>query len=119
MGVERRRFGQNLSVIMSQRNITVSDMAKRMGYSDSEMMRIIESRLYVNRDEKEAFANELRVPLEAFENECNDQELVSSGYMECRGNFSTIENREKIIDIFDAYCDIQELVRDTEDVDGI
>ncbi len=30
--------------------------------------------------------------------------------LECRGEFSSEENKKKILDLFDTYCDVQEVL---------
>ena len=119
MKSHNRFWGQNLSVYMKQKGMSVSDIASKTGYSEEEIKRIIESRLFINSSEKEAFAKTLSVSTEDFSKVPSDKELEESGYMECRGKFSSTNNREKILDMFDAYCDIQELVlhaRETNDI---
>lgn len=39
-----------------------------------------------------------------------EDDMISGGYIEYRGQFSERSNKDKILDIFDAYCDIQELL---------
>lgn len=37
-------------------------------------------------------------------------EYEAVGCMECREDFSDEDNRTKILDLFDVYCDVQEML---------
>lgn len=110
MNTQKRTFGQNLCIVVKKKDISVSEMADELGYTKEELERIMESRLFVNSQEKKDIADYVKEPIEFFSKEPADAELVESGYMECRGEFSSVEKRELIFDLFDAYCDVQELL---------
>ena len=113
--LDKRAFGQNMKVYMHVKGLSEEDMAKALGYTALEIKQIIDSRLFITTQEKTEIANFLEVPLSAFSQQCKDAQLSESGYMECVGEFSCAENRNRILDMFDAYCDIQELLaRDGE-----
>ena len=39
-----------------------------------------------------------------------DKYYENAGCFECRGEFSSPENKKIILDLFDTYCDVQEVL---------
>ena len=107
MNHKGRVFGQNLDYFMEKRGITVKKLADELGYTENEVYRIIDARQYVDLEEKKNISKVLDVSLEELETE--DSAIENPG-LECRGKFSKREYKNLILDLFDAYCDIQELL---------
>ena len=42
------------------------------------------------------------------ENFCGDSGECGAGFLHCMGKFTRPENKEKILNIFDMYCDLKE-----------
>lgn len=81
-----------------------------MGYSEEDIQRIIDARLYISIDEKERIASAIGVTVEDLTVDHSGLSFGELGYMECREEFSSRESLNEILDRFDAYCDIQELL---------
>ena len=110
MNSQGRVFGRNLSYYMNKKGINRAALAKKMGYTEEDIQRIIDGRLFIRLSEKQAFSDELDVPLSDLTDEQKDIPLDQYGCIECRGMFSSDASRNKILDLFDAYCDIQEMI---------
>lgn len=110
MKTKNRIFGQNICVYMHKQNISAKKMAELLGYSENEVYQIIDSRLYVSLKEKIDIANALNVSIEDLNNPVANRPLEESGYIECRGEFSNSENFSTILNLFDCYCDVQEVL---------
>ena len=105
-----RVFGQNMGYYMLQNGISAEAMGRDLGYSVNEIIRAKDSRLFLDADEKRAIADYLGI---AFEDMTADTHLIENeenGSIEYRGKFSSPSNRDVILNLFDAYCDIQELL---------
>ncbi len=87
-----------------------SVVAKNLGYTEQEVLKAMDGRLFLDKNEKESIAKLLDVSLSEMINNTDNINEQSNGCIEYRGSFSTEENRDFILDLFDAYCDIQEML---------
>ena len=104
-----RVFGRNMYYYMKEKSLSVRDLADKLGYLEEEIKKIFDARLFVDRLEKQEIADALGVSLDELMNEIviphDERNLI-----EYRGEFSNEDNREYILDLFDMYCDIQEIL---------
>lgn len=107
MNYKGRVFGQNLSFYMDKQGISPEEMAEELGYTVNEIYNIIDARQYVSMAEKKNIANILKISVDDLITENN---TFDNPCLECRGNFTTLENKNLILDLFDSYCDIQQLL---------
>lgn len=110
MNEKNRIFGNNLQVILYDKGIQPEVFAKQIGYSTQEMRRIMDARLFLTTGEKEEIANALDVTVDTLYQAQDDKIYERAGCLECRGKFSTPASQKKILDLFDVYCDTQELL---------
>ena len=110
MNRKGRVFGQNLCGYLAKNRISVEKFSDLTGYSVNDIQKIINGRLFVSSDDKKQIAEAVGVRVEDLLSEKNLMPDPNSGYIECRGEFSSRESLDTILDLFDAYCDIQELL---------
>ena len=110
MEKESRVFGCNLRFYLKQKEMQPEQLADRLGYSEYEIQKIMDARLFLDRKEQEQIAEVLGVPLDILYEPLEDKYYESAGCLECRGEFSTVERKKEILDLFDIYCDIQEVL---------
>lgn len=110
MSEKNRIFGNNLRVFLKEKNLCSEALAAQLGYSMQELLRIMDARLFLTTEEKENIARALDVTLDDMYQVQSNQRYQSAGCLECRGEFSRPENKKKILDLFDIYCDIQEVL---------
>jgi len=103
-----RVFGSNLQYYLKQKKMHPRQIADKLGYSLYEIQRIMDSRLFLDRQEQEQIADVLEMPVDRLYEALEDELYESVGCLECRGRFSTAEHKKEILDLFDVYCDIQE-----------
>ena len=103
-------FGNNLRFYLQQKGIGIGQFADKLGYSEHEIQKIMDARLFLDSQEKEQIAEALEMTVDALYEPLEDRCYESAGCFECRGEFSTEENKEAILDLFDVYCDIQEIL---------
>ena len=70
----------------------------------------MDARLILDRQEQEQVAEALSVSLDILYKPQEDTLYEDAKYFECKGNFSTHENKKIILDLFDVYCDVQEVL---------
>lgn len=110
MANKGRVFGRNMYYYMIEKKISPEELAGRLGYLVEEIRKIFDARLFVDRLEKKDIAEALGVSLEDLLDEKKIIPQDSRSLIEYRGEFSKEENKEHILDLFDMYCDIQELL---------
>lgn len=110
MSERSRVFGNNVRVYLNKREMEPEQLAKRLGYSEQEVRRIMDARLFLTTEEKEQIAAELGVTVETLYEVQEDLIYENAGCYECRGGFSQPSNKKIIFDLFDTYCDIQEVL---------
>lgn len=110
MSEKSRIFGNNIQVFLKMKGIQPESLAEQLGYSIQEMRRIMDARLFLTTEEKEKIAHALGVEPDALYKVQDDKTYESVGCLECRGEFSLPEHKKKILDLFDTYCDVQELL---------
>lgn len=110
MGRESRVFGSNLRFYLKQKEMQPQQLADRLGYSEYEIQKMMDARLFLDKQEQEQIASVLEVSLDTLYEPLEDECYERAGCIECRGEFSTAENKKEILDLFDVYCDIQEVL---------
>lgn len=110
MSEKSRIFGNNLQVILNKKNIQPETFAEQLGYSVQEIHRIMDARLFLTMQEREEIAKALDVDVDVLYQAQDDKVYEEAGCLECRGEFSKLEYKKQILDLFDVYCDIQELL---------
>lgn len=112
MRKDRRIFGNNLKLFLSEKEISHEEFAKAIGCTEYNLCQIIDARLILNTDEEEAIANALGIPLQDLYVERSFGDYQAAGCIECRGSFSDQNNRKLVLDLLDIYCDVQEILAD-------
>ena len=112
MRKDRRLFGNNLRLFLSDKGIATEEFAKGIGCTEYELCQIMDARLILNAEEEETIANALQIPVSEMYVEKNSEEYELAGCMECRGTFSDQNHKKLVLDLLDIYCDVQEIMAD-------
>ena len=107
---EERIIGNNLKVLLKQKNITNEMMASSLGYNNDDITRISEGRMYLSIDEIDEIAKFLNVEPDDILNQRATEDYEAAGCIHYNHPFKDKENMEKIMDIFDWVCDIEEVL---------
>ena len=113
MGEKNRIFGFNLKYYLWEKKIASSDFAENLGYSIVDLWRIEDAQIILERREREEIANALDVSLDDMFKEKSEHDYELAQCFECRGHFENENNKKKILDLLDTYCDIQEMLTDS------
>lgn len=112
MRKDRRLFGNNLKLSLSQQGVSIEDFAKRIDCSEYTLWQMMDGRLILDRTEEEKIARALNISVEDLYVEQQPEIYEMAGCLECRGRFSSQENKKLVLDLLDIYCDIQEIMTD-------
>lgn len=115
MSEKNRIFGFNLKYYLWEQNIDISEFARKLGYSISDMWRIEDARVILDQTEREDIANALHVSVEEMFEEKSEEQYELAECFECRGHFADKNNKKRILDLFDTYCDVQEMLTDSKE----
>lgn len=110
MREKSRVFGNNLRFYLKQRGLQISQLADRLGYSEYEIQKMMDARLFLDRQEQEEIAEAVGVSVDELYEVLDDKCYEEAGCLECRGEFSSAGNKKEILDLFDIYCDVQEIL---------
>ena len=110
MSERARLFGNNLKLILSERGIDEKKFAEQLEYTLYELQGIMDARVILNQQSREKIAEQLGIEEADMYVQREDAAYIAAGCMECRGSFSHAENKKLILDLFDIYCDIQEVL---------
>ncbi len=110
MKEKSRVFGNNLRFYLEQRQMQPKQLALRLGYSEQEIWKIMDARLFPDNEERKQIAEALNLPLDVLYQAQEDKCYEKAGCFECRGEFSDADQKKQIFDLFDIYCDIQEVL---------
>lgn len=103
-----RIFGDNIKLLLRENRISKEAFAKELGYSTDEVDRICDARLAVTEDDVRDIADFFSCSVDSLF-VCRDEtEYVGTGFLHCMGQFKDSGDREKILNIFDMYCDLLE-----------
>lgn len=108
--MERARvLGNNITLLLNQRGITKESFADALGYSLYEVQKLCDARIFTAEEDVEEIAKYFQIPKNDLYID-NKEKYFGEGFMDCMGKFKRPENREKVLDIFDMYCDIKEIL---------
>lgn len=110
MREKSRVFGNNLRFYLKQKGIQPAQLANKLGYSEYEVQKMMDARLFLDKQEQEQAAEALGVTVDVLYEALEDKLYENAGCLECRGEFSTVDHKKEILDLFDVYCDIQEVL---------
>lgn len=110
MDRENRVFGNNMRFYSHQNGRQLTWLAEELNCSEYEVQKMMDARIFLDREEQERVAEILGVTLEVLHQPLDDTSYEDVGCFECRGEFSTPENKKIILDLFDTYCDVQEVL---------
>lgn len=110
MGEKSRVFGNNLRFYLEQKKMSPEQLAEKLGYTEYEIQKMMDARLFLDRQEQEQIAEALDVTVDTLYEVQGDKIYEAVGCLECRGEFSVAENKKIILDLFDVYCDVQEVL---------
>ena len=103
-----RTFGENVYRLMGQNGLNPESLAETLGYKVEEVRKFFDARLFLDDVERENIARVLNTTVESLYKEVEPK--TEGNYIEYRGCLSSDDNKNKILDLFDAYCDIQEIL---------
>lgn len=111
---DTRVLGNNINLLLNQKGITKEDFASALGYSVFDVQKLCDARLSTSKADLQDIARFLQVDESSLFTDLGEKAYVGDGFMHCMGEFKSKANKNKILDIFDMYCDMQELLNMNE-----
>ena len=107
---EERIIGNNIFVLLKNTGTDVSQMANDLGYSNDDLVRILEGRTFLSMEEIKEFADFFKVDVDDLLEKKTDEIYEKAGCIHYNHHFKNQANLETIMDIFDLICDIEEVL---------
>lgn len=105
---EARVLGNNVRVLLGDNGIEQSTFANKLGYSEEEVQRLLEGRLYAAEEDMEDIAAFFGVSVSYLHTRLDAARYQNAGCIHCNNDFKNEGNQELILDIIDMYCDVKE-----------
>ena len=103
-----RTFGENVYRLMIKNGFDSNSLATTLGYKADEVRKFFDARLFLDDEERKNIAKVLNTTVEDLYKEAEPE--PEGNYIEYRGSFTSQDNKNLILDMFDTYCDIQEIL---------
>ena len=103
-----RILGNNIYVMLKNSGVDVATAANDLGYDKEDLTKICEGRKYLSFDEIKDFAAYFKITSEELLCPKSDEEYENAGCIHYNHHFKDQSNLEKIMDIFDWICDVEE-----------
>lgn len=107
---KRKIFGYNLRKIIEEKKLDYKEVAESLEYEIIDFCRVLDGRCVLSYDEQQDIADYLHVSVEELLEQQSIENYAAAGCFEFRGQFEYPENFDKIMELFDDYCDVQELL---------
>ena len=105
---EARVLGNNIRLLLNNNGIDKSTFADALGYSRLDVDKLCDARLFTTEDDIKDIADFFGIEPSDLLAWRDDAEYKGAGFLLCMGKFTRPENKEKILNIFDMYCDLKE-----------
>ena len=106
-----RVLGNNVRLLLNSRKIDKQDFADALGNSLFDVEKLCDARLFSTEEDISDIAEYFHVSTDELMISKPEEEYRGEGFLHCMGNFKSQENKEKILNIFDMYCDIKEALQ--------
>ena len=110
MSERGRLFGNNLKLLLFERGISEEHFAEQIGYTTYELQEVMDARVILDQQARGRITSQLGADEENMYERRTEDSYMAAGCMECRGRFERPENKKLILDLFDIYCDMQEVL---------
>lgn len=98
-------IGENIYFYCQQKNISKNEFCSVLNYSEVEYDKLIEGRLAIFHSDINDIANFLQIPIEELISYSTEHDRL---HCHNEQKFSSQENKEKILDYFTMYINLQE-----------
>lgn len=105
-----RVIGNNCKMQFIANKIDKVTFAQKLGYDLFDVEKLCDGRLFVTDEDLSDIANEFRITVDEL---CENQgynTYVDHGCIHCMGRFANEEDQDAILDIFDMYCNLREVL---------
>lgn len=103
-----RVLGNNCKLLLNQKNISKKTFADEMGYSEFDVEKLLDGRLFTTESDIKDIADFFNITEEALYEDKGTASYVGDGFIHYMGCFKNKENEEMILDFLDLYCDLKE-----------
>lgn len=103
-----RVLGNNIKMLMNKNNVNSEEFANGLGYSLFDVQKLCDARLLATDQDVVDISHYFGVTPDYLYSVHENDNYSGPGFMNCMHQFKKPENEEKILNIFDMYCDLKE-----------
>lgn len=107
---QARTIGNNIKLLLQERGVSYEDLANALDYDYIDIAKICDGRLVVMDEDLEEIADYFDVPVDYLFEEKSKELYSGKLFVYHMHTFKQDENKQKILDIFDYYCDLKEAI---------
>lgn len=107
---QERIIGKNCRRLMQKQAVNEEEFAKKLGYSVLDVKKLMDGRIFTTNRDIQDIASFFNVLPEDILKDQGKDAYEGPGFLHCMTGFSDGANEEKILDIFDMYCDLKEML---------
>ena len=107
---QERTIGNNCRLLLNKRAVTEETFARTLGYSTLDVKRLMDGRLLTTDEDIQEIAKFFDVKAEYILTDHGKDVYSGPGFMHCMDEFTDGANEDKVLDIFDMYCDLKEML---------
>ncbi len=107
---QERTIGNNCRLLLQKSGVSEEVFARELGYSNLDVKKLLDGRIFTTDRDIQDIANYFHVSANDILIDQGNEKYEGSGFMHCMGNFTDDANKDKILDIFDMYCDLKEML---------
>ena len=109
---DARVMGNNIRLLLENNADKKSAFANALGYSVYDVEKLCDARLFTTEEDVQDIAEFFEIRPEELYICKKPEEYAGSGFLHCMGQFKKPENKDKILNIFDMYCDLEEALNE-------
>ena len=96
---------------MQSRAVSENTFAKALGYSLLDVKNLMDGRLLTTDKDIADISEFFNVPVDYILTDQGKIAYSGPGFLHCVGSFSDGKNEDKVLDIFDQYCDLKNMLQ--------
>lgn len=103
-----RIIGENVKYFLKVKKITQEKLAEDLDSTVEGVKKLCDGRLILIKKTQKRIADCLAISLDELKTIRDNADYEGNEFMHCMGNFKYPDNKEKLLELLDIYCDVKE-----------
>lgn len=111
---DARVMGNNIKLMLKKKEISKETFAEKLGYSLFDVQRLCDARLFASQEDIDDISSYFQITPDELFYEHPPEMYMGNGFLHCMNNFKNNQNKDFILDMFDMYCDLKEILSENK-----